>query len=77
MPKPRKYRDLVKILRRHDSRFEFWVNRGKGSERIIYHPDVHGRPESFPIKCHGESTEISKGVLSALIRRFSLPKDLL
>lgn len=77
MPKPYKYHELERILRKHDSRFEFWARRGKGSERIIYHPDVKGRPESFPVKYHGRGTELRKGVISALIRRFSLPRDLL
>ena len=36
MAKPYKFRELVKVLRQHDPRFEFWKNRGKGSERIIY-----------------------------------------
>lgn len=76
MGKPHKYRDIVRILLDYDSRFEIWQNRGKGSERIIYHPDVNGRPESFPVKCHGEGTELRKGVISAIIRRFNLPRDL-
>jgi hypothetical protein len=76
MPRPRTYRDVVRLLREHDSRFEFWQNRGKGSERMIYHPDINGRPESFPVKCHGEGTELRRGVISAIIRRFSLPRDL-
>jgi hypothetical protein len=77
MGKPRKYREVVKILRHHDSRFEFLQDRGKGSERIIYHPDVNGRPASIPVKCHGEGTELRKGVISAIIRRFNLPDGLL
>jgi hypothetical protein len=76
MAKPKKYRDIVKALRAHDRRFEFWSNRGKGSERMIYHPDINGRPECFPIKCHGEGTELRQGVLGSLIRRFNLPKNL-
>lgn len=76
MPKPRKYRELVKILRSYDPRFEIWERRGKGSERIIYHPDIGGRPRSFPVKCHGENTELRRGVISAIIRRFDLPKEL-
>jgi hypothetical protein len=67
----------VRILKKHDNRFEFLARRGKGSERMLYHPNVNGRAESFPIKCHGENTEISKGVISDLIRRFNLPADLL
>ena len=77
MPRPYKYRKLVKILRQHDPRFEFWEKRGKGSERMIYHPDVNGRAESFPVKRHGENTELRLGVISAIIRRFKLPKGLL
>jgi hypothetical protein len=77
MAKPYKYRDLVRVLQQHDPRFEFWAGRGKGSERIIYHPDIEGRPESHPVKCHRESQELCKGVISSIIRRFKLPKDLL
>jgi predicted RNA binding protein YcfA (HicA-like mRNA interferase family) len=76
MGKPHRYREVVKILRQYDSRFEFFENRAKGSERMIYHPDIGGRPASFPVKCHGEGTELRKGVISAIIRRFNLPRDL-
>ena len=77
MPRPYKYRDLIKRLKKHDQRFEVFVNRAKGSERMLYHPDIAGRPESFPLKCHSESQELRKGVISAIIRRFRLPKGLL
>ena len=77
MPKPHKYRELVRILKDHDGRFQFISRRGKGSDRMIYHPNINGRAESFPVKCHGENTELSKGVMSDLIRRFNLPTDLL
>lgn len=77
MARPYKYRELVKALKKHDSRFEFSTNRAKGSERMIYHPDINGRPASFPVKCHNENTELRKGVVSAIIRRFDLPRDLL
>lgn len=77
MPKPHKFQKLVKILKKYDSDFEFFVNRGKGSERMIYHPNINGRPESFPVKYHGKNTEISKGAISDLMKRFDLPKDLL
>ena len=76
MPRPRTFRDVVRILREHDPRFEFLVNRGKGSERMIYHPDVNGRPASHPVKFHGDGTELRRGVLSSLIRRFALPRDI-
>jgi len=76
MSKVYKYRELIKILKRYDSLFQTHIHRGKGSEQIIYHPNIKGQSRSFPIKCHGENTEIRKGVLSALIRRFELPKEL-
>jgi predicted RNA binding protein YcfA (HicA-like mRNA interferase family) len=76
LAKPKKYRDVVKILKKHDPRFEFWENRAKGSERMVYHPDINGRPASYPVKCHGEGTEVPKGTLSSLIRRFALPRDI-
>lgn len=44
---------------------------------MLYHPDINGRPASFPIKYHGDNTEIRKGMVSAIIRRFDLPRDLL
>ena len=77
MGKPRKYREVVKTLRKHEPRFEFWEDRGKGSKRIIYPPDLNGRPASIPVKCHGEGTELRKGIISASIRRFNLPDGLL
>jgi len=76
LPKPKRYRTVIRALKRHDDRFEEWVNRGKGSERIIYHPDVNGRAESYPLKCHGRGTELGAGTLSALIKRFNLPKNI-
>ncbi len=74
MPKPLSYREVLKRLKNHDARFVAYT--GKGSERILYHPEINGRPESHPVKCHGEGTELRKGVLSSLIRRFSLPRDI-
>jgi hypothetical protein len=70
------FRDVVKILRAHDARFQFWATRGKGSERMFYHPDINGRPASHPVKCHGEGTPLNQKTLSSLIRRFALPRDI-
>jgi hypothetical protein len=76
--RPLPYRKVLKILKKHDSRFEEWTNSAKGSERMIYHPDAdgHGHSASYPLKCHGGNTEIRKGHLSAIIRRFNLPRDI-
>ena len=77
MPRPRAYRDLIRALRDYDSRFEVYERRGKGSHRMLYHPDVDGKPASFPLKYHGDKTELRRGTLSAIVRRFNLPRDLL
>jgi hypothetical protein len=71
------FRELIRVLRDHDARFEVLVSRGKGSERMLFHPDVNGRSESYPLKCHGEGDEIRRGHIAAIERRFDLPKDLL
>ncbi len=42
---------------------------------MIYHPDINGKPESYPFKYHGGGTELAKGTLKAIIRRFNLPND--
>ncbi len=76
MPKPQKADKLIKKLIKHDPRFEINSNRGKGSERMIYHPDINGRPESYPFKYHGKSTELGRGTVSAIIRRFKLPHNI-
>jgi len=75
--KPYKYRELTKILRQHDKQFQVYNDRGKGSHRMIYHPNILGKPVSFPIICHGEGDEISKNVIGDLVRAFQLPSDLL
>jgi len=73
VPKPYRYRELVSALRDIDKRFEFFDRRGKGSHRMIYHPDIRGRAVSYPVKCHGSGTELSKGVIADIIRHFELP----
>ncbi len=73
--KTSKYRELRKKLAKYDKRFEEHVNRGKGSHRVIFHPDIDGEVAHYPVKYHGENTELGKGYLKAFIRRFNLPDD--
>ena len=77
MAKSYSYRELIKVLRAHDKRFEVYKNRGKGSERMLYHPDIGGRPASYPLKCHRESDTIRSGHIAAIRRRFRLTGDVL
>jgi len=69
------YRELVKKLKKYDPNFQTHQGKGKGSERMLYHPDINGRPESYPLKCHGESTEIKIGHYAPICSRFNLPKN--
>ena len=75
MAKTYTYRQPLRKLRDHDPQFEEHVRRGKGSERMIYHPNVNGRPESYPLTCHSEGDDIRPGHLGAIRRRFRLPRN--
>ena len=68
-------KELIRKLMKHDSRFVVYTKRGRGSEKLIYHPNVNGRAESYPLPGHGEGAEIRKGHLPAIRRRFDLPAD--
>ena len=43
---------------------------------MISHPDINGSQKSYPVKCHGENTELRRGTVKAILRRFKLPGDL-
>jgi len=75
MPKSYTYRQVIRRLKDHDKRFDVYSDRGKGSERIIFHPDIDGVERSIPIKHHGDGTDIYVGELKAIIRRFNLRHD--
>lgn len=69
------YRQLLKRLRAHDKRFREYREKGKGSHRMISHPDINGQPASYPLVCHAEGDEIRVAYLLAIVRRFNLPRD--
>ena len=75
MPKVYNYRELIKHLTEHDPRFEILKRRGKGSERLLVHPNVNGRKQSYPIPCHGRNSLIRKGHYGAIRKRSDLPDD--
>ena len=77
MSKTYKFRELVHKLNKYDKRFVFWERRGKGSERMIFHPDIDGQEKSIPVKCHGGNTEVHKYAINDIKKRFNLPPDLL
>ena len=74
MAKPKSPADVVKLLTAHDRRFVFYSCKGKGSHRMIEHPDIDGKRASIPLPYH-KGKDVSLGVLISIIRRFDLPKD--
>ena len=66
----RSYRELIRKLCNHDPRFQVFVDRGKGSHRMIAHA---GTNVHYPIKYHGDKTEYPSGVLRDIDRFFELP----
>ena len=62
----------MRLLREHDKRFEIFSDRGKGSHRMLYHPDIEGQPKSMPLTWHKGKT-LGKGLLKSIVRRFNLP----
>jgi hypothetical protein len=73
MPKKAlKLRELTKKLKPYG--VVVLKKRGKGSERILLQPDAPGSKKGpqYPIKDHGEGTEISIPVINAILRRFDI-----
>lgn len=66
---------MVDRLKKSDGRFEVFVSRGRGSHRMVFHPDIGGFKKSYPLPYHGDKTEIRPGMLSDLVRTFDLPPD--
>ena len=68
--KPLRYRELRSKLRNFG--VTEYRDRGKGSNRGLYHPDINGKPVWYYIKCHGEGNELSKAVVRAARERFNI-----
>jgi hypothetical protein len=65
------YRELIKRLRAFG--VEEMPGRGKGSERILIRRNpTTGKGPMYPIKHHGESTELGLGTINACLRRFTI-----
>jgi len=77
MPKkPLKLRVFINKLKPYGIKL-FSRKRGKGSEVILVKPDAPGsrKGAQYPIKNHGEGTEISIPVINAVLRRFGIDKN--
>lgn len=74
--KHQEYRLIVDRLRKYDSRFKIHTRRGKGSHRMVFHPDVEGNKRQYPLPYHHAKTPIAPGMQKDLIRVFQLPQDI-
>lgn len=77
MPKkPLALKDLLKKLKAYGV-VSLTRKRGKGSEIILLKPASPGSKKGpqYPVKNHGKSTEISKPVIRAILRRFEINED--
>ena len=43
---------------------------------MIVHPDILGKERHYPIKFHGDKTEIYPGYQKSIIRHFNLPQNI-
>jgi len=62
---------MLKRLRKVDKGFTVFVNRGKGSHRMLALGANH-----YPFPCHDDGSEIHPRYLHDIIRRFQLPPDI-
>ena len=67
------YRQLQQRLKAHDPRFQFRKGRGKGSHRVIVHPDIDGKRVLVPLPVHREGADVKKRYLPLIRRQFNLP----
>ena len=74
--KQHEYGYIADRLQEHDNLFEINARRGKGSHRMVFHPDVDGCSgiARFPIMA--PKTTIAPVMQKDLIRIFRLPEDI-
>lgn len=70
-----KLRELLKKLRPYGIK-TLSQQRGKGSEIILLKPNSPGskKGSQYPVKNHGQGTEIDIHVINAILRRFGINK---
>jgi len=71
--RPLRYRELLKKLKKFGV-IELHSKRGKGSERILLRPIKKGsnKGPTYPIKYHGEGTELGLGTIRACLNRLNI-----
>lgn len=74
--KPLRYRELLKKLKKFGV-VELPSKRGKGSEKILLRPIKEGSDKgpTYPIKNHGDGTELGLGTIRACLNRLGIPEQ--
>ncbi len=75
VPKLLRCREMLKRLRTVDKRFQVWVDRGKGSHRMVTLTTDDGA-RHYPFPCHNDGAQIDRRYLRDIIRYFDLPDDI-
>ena len=70
------YGKVVKQLRKFDKDFMVYIEKGKGSHRQLFHPNIEGEERAYPLPYHNNKTAIPPFMLNAIIRKFQLPDDI-
>lgn len=72
---PLKLKELINRLKSYGIK-SLARKRGKGSEIILLKPSTpkSKKGPQYPVKDHGQGTEISIPVINAIIRRFGIDK---
>lgn len=66
--KPLRYREILSILRK----FGVQEIPRKGATRILHHPNINGKPVSYPMHVHNENQQYSRPVIRAIRDRFNI-----
>lgn len=66
--KPLKYSEIIKKLKT----FGVQEIKRKSVRRMLYHPNINGKPSSYPMHVHNENQEFSRAVVRAVRDHFNI-----
>lgn len=66
--RPLRYREILAALKP----FGVQEIKRKGVTRMLYHPNINGKPVSYPMHVHNEHQEFSRSVVRSIRDRFNI-----
>ena len=69
--KPLRYRELIRKLKK----FGVIEENRRGRRKILFHPNIDGKPAQIPIHPHSEHYEFSRSVIRSVRERFKIDLD--